>query len=165
MGEAVAEDVAEAEGVAGGVPLRSVVVSEPLRLAEVLSSRSSSAGSVCAGGSSGLSAEANANPTPAEITVVARAHAGATTTTTITRSHPRIRSWRRSHRIKANATNSATPTAAVMLSIILTQHPTIQGLSLYVSRSTPPERLLFHRTGDTRTSENAIQAKFRERPF
>jgi hypothetical protein len=171
-GVAVGEDVAEAEGVAGGVPLRSVVVSEPLRSAEVLSSRSSSAGSVCAGGSSGLGAEANANPTPAEITVVARAHAGATTTTTSTRSNPRIRSWRRSHRstanaprIKANATNSATPTAAVMLSIILTQHPTIQGLSLYVSRSTPPERLLFHRTGDTRTSENAIQAKFRERPF
>jgi hypothetical protein len=135
-GVAVGEAVGAAEGVGEGVPLRSVVVSEPLRSAEVLSSRSSSAGSVCAGGSSGLVAEATANPTPAEITVVARAHAGASTTTTITRSHPPIRSWRRSHRstanaprIKANAANSATTTAALMLSIILSQYPTIQGLS------------------------------------
>jgi hypothetical protein len=135
-GVAVGEAVGATEGVGEGVPLRSVVVSEPLRSAEVLSSRSSSAGSVCAGGSSGLGAEATANPTPAEITVVARAHAGASTTTTITRSHPPIRSCRRSHRstanaprIKANAANSATSTAALMLSIILSQYPTIQGLS------------------------------------
>jgi hypothetical protein len=145
VGEAVGEDmgeaVGEAEGVADGDALRSVVVSELLPSAEVLS-RSSSAGSVCAGGSSGPSAEANANPTPAETLVAARAHAGASTTTTITRSPPRIRrSWRRPHRstanaptIKANAANSAASTAAVRIfSIILTQHATIQGRSLYVS--------------------------------
>lgn len=163
-GVAVGEAVGEAESVAEGVPLRSVVVSEPLRSAEVLSLRSSSAGSLCVSGSSGPSAEANANPATAEITVATRAHAGATTTTTTTRSPPRMRCSRRrshrstanAHRIKANATNSATSTATVMLSIILTHHPTTQGPSLYVSWSTHPERLLFHRTGAMRrTSENS----------
>ena len=137
------------EGVAEGDALLTVVFSEPLRSAEVFST-SFSAGSVFAGGSSGLSAEVNVNPIPAEITVAARAHAGASTATAITRSHPRIRPRRRSHRstanaprIKANAANSATSTAAVMISpIIVTQHPTIRGRSLPLWRESPGHGVL-----------------------
>lgn len=145
MGEAEAVE----EGVAEGDAVLSVVVSEPLRSAEVFST-SCSAGSVFAGGWSGLSAEANVNPTPAEITVAARAHAGASTATAITRSHPRIRPRRRSHRstanaprIKASAANSATFTAAVMISpIIVTQHPTIRVRSLPLWRESPGHGVL-----------------------
>ena len=77
---AEAEGVGEAEGVAVGDALRSVVVSGPLPSAdEVLCWFS---GVVCliragGGGSSGSSVTATAHPTPAEITVAARAHAGA----------------------------------------------------------------------------------------
>lgn len=131
--EAVGEAEGVEEGVAEGEALRSVVVSELVLSAEVFS-WDCSAGPVWAGGSSGLSAEASVNPAPAEIAVAARAHAGAKTATAITRGHPRILSSRRSHRstakaprIKANAANSATSTAAAMISpIIVTQHPTIQ---------------------------------------
>ena len=140
MGEAVEEAVGEEESVAEGDALRSVVVSSvSLRWAEVLS-RSSAVCSVGAGGSSGPSTEANPNPAPAETTVAARAHAGASTTTAITRSHLRIFPWRMSHRstanaprIKVTATNSATSTTTVMLSII-TQNHTIQGCFLPLSQ-------------------------------
>jgi hypothetical protein len=147
VGEAVAvgEDVGEAEGVAVGDALRSVVVSRPLpSAAEVLSRSSCALCSVCVGGgSSGASVAATAHPTTAEITVAARALAGAPTTTAITRSHPRIRPRRRPHRIKASAprmkakaANSATTIAAVLISsIILRQHPTIRGPSLRLSEN------------------------------
>ncbi len=124
----------EDEVVALGDALRSVVVpSVSLRWAEVLSRSSSAVCSVGAGGSSGPSAEANPNPAPPETTVAAKAHAGASTITIITRSHPAIRPWRKSYRstantpsIKANPTNSVTSTTDVMLSIIVTEHLTIQ---------------------------------------
>jgi hypothetical protein len=142
--EAVGEAEIVEEGVAEGEALRSVVVSEPVRWTEV-SSWYCSAGPVCAGGSSGFSAEASVNPAPAEIAVAARAHAGARKATAITRSHPRILPWKRSHRstakaprIKANAANSATSTAAAMISpIIVTQYPTIRGRSLPLWREWP----------------------------
>jgi hypothetical protein len=88
-GEAVGEAEVVEEGVAEGEALRSVVVSEPVRSAEVFS-WSCFAGPVCAGGSSGFSAEASVNPAPAEIAVAARAHAGVRTATVTMRSHPRI---------------------------------------------------------------------------
>src|SRR5215203_1021515 len=102
---AVAEAVGEAVAMAVGDALRSMVVSGPLPSAdEVLCWFSGVVCSVCTGGcSSGSSVAATAPPTPAEITVAARAHAGAPTTTAITRSHPRLRSQRRSHTIKVNA--------------------------------------------------------------
>ncbi len=88
-GEAVAEPEGVDEGVADGEALRSMVVSELVRSAEVFS-WSWSAGPVCADGSSGFSAEASVNPAPAEIAVAARAHAGVRTATVTMRSHPRI---------------------------------------------------------------------------
>jgi hypothetical protein len=121
VGEAIT--VGEAVAVAVGEALRSVVVSGFLPSAdEVLCWFSGVVCSVCAGGcSSGSSVAATAHPTPAEITVAARAHAGAPTTTAIMRSHPRLRSRRRSHRIKANAPtikvnapNSATSIGAAV---------------------------------------------------
>jgi hypothetical protein len=141
----VGEDVGEAEGVAVGDALRSMVVSGPLpSSAEVISWSSCALCSVCVGGgSSGASVAATAHPTPAEITAAATAHAGAPTTTAITRGHPRIRPRRRPHsikanapRMKANAANSATPIAAVLISsIIRSQHPTIRGPSLRLSEN------------------------------
>jgi hypothetical protein len=132
--EGVGEAVTVGEDVAVAVvdALRSVVVSGPLPLAdEVLCWFSGVVCSVGAGGcSSGSSHTATAPPTPAEITVAARAHAGAPTTTAITRSHPRHRPRRRSHRIKVNAPrikvnapNSATSIgAAVPICSIILNH-------------------------------------------
>ena len=100
---AEAEGVGEAEGVAVGDALRSVVVSGPLPSAdEVLCWFCGFLCSVRAGGScsSGSSVTATVHPIPAETTVAARAHAGAPTSTAITRSHPRLRPPRRSHKIK-----------------------------------------------------------------
>src|SRR5829696_7198641 len=125
VGEAVDEAVGEAVAMAVGEALRSVVVSGSLTSAdEVLCWFSGVVCSVCTGGcSSGSSHTATAPPTPAEITVAARAHAGAPTTTAITRSHPRLRSRRRSHRIKVNAPDSATSIgAAVPICFIILNH-------------------------------------------
>jgi hypothetical protein len=128
---AEAEGVGEAVAVAVVDALRSVVVSGPLPSAgEVLSRFSGVVCSVCAGGClTGSSLTATAHPTPAEITVAARAHAGAPTTTAITRSQPRLRPRRRSHRIKVNtprikvnAPNSATSTGAVPVCSIILDH-------------------------------------------
>jgi hypothetical protein len=121
---AEAEGVGEAEGVAVGDALRSVVVSGPLPSAgEVLCWFSGVVCSVRAGAcSSGSSVAATAHPTPAEITVAARAHAGAPTTTATTRSHPRPRPRRRSHKIKVNAPNSATSIGAVPICSIILNH-------------------------------------------
>src|SRR5829696_9681918 len=150
VGEAVT--VGEAVAVAVGDALRSVVVSGPLPSAdEVLCWFSGVVCSVCAGGgSSGSSVTATAHPTPAEITVAARAHAGAPTTTAITRSHPRLRPRRRSHRIKVNAPrikvnapNSATSIGAAVpiCSIILNhqQQTTPPGGRLRSLRLAPPQ--------------------------
>jgi hypothetical protein len=123
--------VGEAVAVAVGDALRSVVVSGPLPSADEVLSRFS--GVVCSvrarGCSWGSSVAATAHPTPAEITVAARAHAGAPTTTAITRTHPRLRPRRRSHRIKANAPrikvnapNSATSIGALPISSIILNH-------------------------------------------
>src|SRR5215208_541123 len=128
---AVGVAVGEAVAMAVGEALRSVVVSGPLPSAdEVLCWFSGVVCSVCAGGcSSGSSVTATAHPTPAEITVAARAHAGAPTTTAITRSHPRLRPRRRSHRIKANAPtikvnapNSATSIGEMPICSIILNH-------------------------------------------
>jgi hypothetical protein len=130
---AEAEGVGEAEGVAVGDALRSVVVSGPLPSAdEVLCWFCGFLCSVRAGGScsSGSSVTATVHPIPAEINVAARAHAGGPTSTAITRSHPRLRPPRRSHkikvnapRIKVNAPNSATSIgAAVPICSIILNH-------------------------------------------
>jgi hypothetical protein len=123
VGEAVT--VGEAVAVKVGDALRSVVVSGALPSADGILSRFS--GVVClmraGGGSSGSSDTATVHPTPAEITVAARAHARDPTATAITRSHPRLRPRRRSHRIKVNAPNSATSIgAAVPICSIILNH-------------------------------------------
>ena len=99
-----------ADAVADGDDVRSVIVSVP-DPSEVVSG---SARSVRTGASSGSSVVTNAVAATAETAAAPSAHAGASTTTSNTRSHPRVRSSRRSdrstanaHRSKANATNSA----------------------------------------------------------
>ena len=114
MGDGVAEEEAEEDGAADGEAVWSVVVS-----ATVVSSEGilGSAGSVRAGGSDrragaslGSNAMDNAIPTTADTISVVSAHAGASMTISITRSHPRVRSLRGSHRTTANAHRSKANT-------------------------------------------------------